>query len=201
MNQMNFPVLSIITFLPLVGALVVALAPRTNEKPIKTLALLASADRLRRLVAAVCLLSRSARQPCSSANRVAWMPELGISYQLGVDGISLWLVLLTTFLTPLAILSSWTAVKRPAQGVHDRHAAAGDRHDRRVLATDLFLFYVFWEAMLIPMYFLIGVVGRAAPHLRRHQVCAVHHGRQRADAGCHSERGLPESAVSWPADV
>jgi NADH-quinone oxidoreductase subunit M len=158
MDDLNLPVLSITTFLPLLGALAVALLPRTNEKAIKSLALAVSL-----LTFAVSLLLY-AYFPVGSAEMqftesVAWIKELGISYQLGVDGISLWLVLLTTFLTPLAILSSWTSVKERLKGFMVAMLLLETGMIGVFVATDLFLFYVFWEAMLIPMYFLIGVWG------------------------------------------
>ncbi len=93
------------------------------------------------------------------AELAPWIPSWGISYSLGVDGLSLWLVILTTFLTPLALLGSWTSI-------HDRVREfvvfmllleAG--MVGVFVSLDLFLFYVFWEAMLIPMYFLIGIWG------------------------------------------
>jgi NADH-quinone oxidoreductase subunit M len=110
MTQLNLPVLSIVTFLPLAGALLLLVLPRLSERAIKGLALAVSL-----VTFAVSLLLYAYFEIGSAAMQftesVPWITELGISYQLGVDGISLWLVLLTTFLTPLAILSSWTAIK------------------------------------------------------------------------------------------
>ena len=88
-----------------------------------------------------------------------WLPEYGTSYHVGVDGISLWLVLLTTFLTPIALIGSWS-------GIHDRVKAFNifmlllqSAMIGVFVALDLFLFFIFWELMLIPMYFLIGIWG------------------------------------------
>lgn len=158
MNELNLPVLSIVTFLPMVGALVVALAPRSNEKAIKSLALAVSL-----LTFAVSLLLyayfRVGSAEMQFTESLPWVSDLGISYQLGVDGISLWLVLLTTFLAPLAILSSWTGVKDRLKEYMIIMLLLETGMIGVFVATDLFLFYVFWEAMLIPMYFLIGVWG------------------------------------------
>ena len=91
----------------------------------------------------------------------AWIPQWGINYSLGVDGISLWLVMLTTLLTPVVLLSAWNAIhKHPKEYVISflvmEAAMIGV-----FLATDLVLFYVFFELTLLPMYRVIGVWGGA----------------------------------------
>lgn len=158
MNQLNLPILSITTFLPLVGALILLAVPRANEQAIKRLALVASlvTFAVSLVLYAYFEIGTSAMQFTES---LPWISDLGISYQLGVDGISLWLVLLTTFLTPLAILSSWTSVKDRLKEYMIVMLLLETGMIGVFVATDLFLFYVFWEAMLIPMYFLIGVWG------------------------------------------
>ncbi|HTL13020.1 MAG TPA: NADH-quinone oxidoreductase subunit M [Bdellovibrionota bacterium] len=88
-----------------------------------------------------------------------WLPSLGISYQLSMDGISLWLMLLTTFLSPLVILGSFTAVESRTKEYYFLLLALETGMLGAFVAMDLFLFYVFWEAMLVPMYFLIGIWG------------------------------------------
>ena len=93
--------------------------------------------------------------------KIPWIPDWGISYQVGIDGISLFLVLLTTFLTPLAILSSWTAITKKIKEYMVFMLLLETGMLGVFIALDLFLFYVFWEAMLIPMYFLIGIWGGA----------------------------------------
>jgi NADH-quinone oxidoreductase subunit M len=88
-----------------------------------------------------------------------WLPAYGISYHVGVDGLSLWLVLLTTFLTPLALLGSWSSVGKRVRDFNVFMLLLEAGMVGVFVALDLFLFYVFWEAMLIPMYFLIGIWG------------------------------------------
>ncbi len=88
-----------------------------------------------------------------------WIQSLGISYHLGVDGISLFLVLLTTFLSALAILSSWSAIQEKVKGYMVTMLFLEAGMIGVFVSLDLFLFYVFWEGMLIPMYFLIGIWG------------------------------------------
>lgn len=91
--------------------------------------------------------------------RLNWIPSLGISYHLGLDGLSLFLVLLTTFLTPLAILGSWSSIQSKVKSYFVFMLLLETGMIGVFLALDLILFYVFWEAMLIPMVFLIGIWG------------------------------------------
>ena len=88
-----------------------------------------------------------------------WIPSLGVSYRVGIDGISLWLVLLTTFLTPMVLLSSFESVEKKQNAYYFLILALETAMLGTFLAMDAFLFYVFWEAMLIPMYFLVGIWG------------------------------------------
>ena len=91
--------------------------------------------------------------------RVPWIPAFGIDYYLGIDGISLLLVVLTGFLTPIALLSSWVGVDHKVKEFAVFILALEAAMIGVFISLDLFLFYVFWDAMLIPMYFLIGIWG------------------------------------------
>ncbi|HKP73980.1 MAG TPA: NADH-quinone oxidoreductase subunit M [Longimicrobiaceae bacterium] len=97
-----------------------------------------------------------AMQNCVSA---AWFPQWGIRYQLGLDGISLFMVLLTTLLLPLMVLGSWTYIRDRRRGFYASLLALTAGVVGVFVALDMFLFYVFWEVMLIPMYFMIGIWG------------------------------------------
>jgi len=88
-----------------------------------------------------------------------WIPAWGITYRVGIDGISLFMVLLTTFLMPLAVLGSWSGITRREKGYYALLLVLETGMLGVFVATDLFLFYVFWEMMLIPMYFIIGIWG------------------------------------------
>ncbi len=88
-----------------------------------------------------------------------WIPAWGISYRLGVDGISIFMVLLTTFTMPLAVLGSWNYIKEKERGFYALMLVLTTGMLGVFLSLDLFVFYVFWEIMLIPMYFIIGVWG------------------------------------------
>ena len=91
--------------------------------------------------------------------RHAWIPAFGISYFVGVDGISLLLLVLTGFLTPLALLGSWESVHKHTTAFCMFVLLLESAMMGVFVSLDLFLFYVFWDAMLIPMYFLIGIWG------------------------------------------
>jgi NADH-quinone oxidoreductase subunit M len=88
-----------------------------------------------------------------------WIPRWGISYQVGIDGISLFMVLLTTIMMPLSVLASWTSIVRRERAFYALMLTLLTGLVGVFLALDLFLFYVFFEVMLIPMYFIIGIWG------------------------------------------
>ena len=122
--------------------------------------------------------------------RYAWIPSFGIEYFVGVDGISLFLVVLTGFLTPLALLSSWESIHSRVKAFAMFVLALEAAMIGVFIALDLFLFYVFWDAMLDPDVLPDRHLGLRPPRVRRHQVHALHDGRQRAHAGCDSRARL-----------
>jgi NADH-quinone oxidoreductase subunit M len=155
--------LSLIVFLPLAGALIVLLAGGRGDRPdreplIRNIALVFS---LATFAATLWLWWRF--DPASAdyqfVEQYAWMPQFGIQYLIGVDGISLFLLVLTGFLTPLALLSSWDSVHKNVKNFSFFVLALETAMLGVFVAIDLFLFYVFWDAVLIPMYFLIGIWG------------------------------------------
>ena len=150
--------LSIITLLPLLGAIIILFLPKESKNAIRGVALVVTiADFLISLP-----LFFNFRIPTTAmqfVEQVDWIPSLGISYHLGIDGISLFLVLLTTFLTPLCILGSWKSIQEKVKQYMFFMLFLEVGMIGVFVSLDLFLFYVFWEVMLIPMYFLIGVWG------------------------------------------
>ncbi len=90
---------------------------------------------------------------------VPWIPEWGARLTLGVDGISLFMILLTTFLMPLAIQGDWTSVRTRLRTHYALFLVLTTGMIGVFVALDLLLFYVFWELMLVPMYFIIGMWG------------------------------------------
>jgi len=157
---MSFPILSSLIALPIAGALLLLAVPDEgrNETLIRRIALIVSV-----LVLAETLLLWARFDPASAdfqfVERHAWIPSFGIAYAVGVDGISLLLVVLTAFLTPLALLSSWESIHKKVRAFCIAMLLLESAIIGVFVSLDLFLFYVFWDAMLIPMYFLIGVWG------------------------------------------
>ncbi len=152
--------LSIIIFLPLLGVIAIALLRGMAPSTIKGIALgIALVTFLISL--GLCTgfdKDIAGIQPDFEENR-PWIQNLGTNYHIGIDGISLWLVLLTTFLTPVCILAGWNSVEKGLGGFMMSLLALETGMLGVFCALDLFLFFVFWESMLIPMYFLIGIWG------------------------------------------
>jgi len=150
--------LSLILFTPLAGALIIALLDRNAVRAIKTVGMIAS---LVTFVLSVWLFTAfdGARGDMQFVEKVPWIPALHVSYHLGIDGISLLLVVLTTFLTPIALLASWESITTRLKGFVGLMLLLEVGTLGVFMALDLFLFYVFWEFMLIPMYFIIGIWG------------------------------------------
>jgi NADH-quinone oxidoreductase subunit M len=155
--------ISFIIFLPLVGGILALLAGGRGDRPereplVRSLSLLVSL-----LTFAATLLLWYRFDPSSADFQFVqsrdWMPAFGIRYIVGVDGISLFLVVLTGFLTPLALLSSWGSVHKNVKLFSFFILALETAMMGVFVSVDLFLFYIFWDAMLIPMYFLIGIWG------------------------------------------
>ena len=156
-------ILSLIVFLPLAGAILVLLAGGSGDRPdrerlVKTLALGVS---LVTFAATLVLwwMFDPANADYQFVERYRWMPTFGIQYLVGVDGISLFLIVLTGFLTPLALLSSWDSVHKGVKMFAFFMLALESSMLGVFVAIDLFLFYMFWDFVLIPMYFLIGIWG------------------------------------------
>ncbi len=155
------PLLTLSWVLPLVGAILLLFVGNTdgrNNGLIRNAAL-----GLSLAVFAVTLGIWARFDPGSAdfqlVERVAWIPAFGIDYYVGIDGISLLLVVLTGFLTPIALLSSWHGIETKVKEFCVFILALEAAMIGVFVSLDLFLFYVFWDAMLIPMYFLIGIWG------------------------------------------
>ncbi|MFQ6003436.1 MAG: NuoM family protein, partial [Candidatus Zixiibacteriota bacterium] len=154
----NSSILTIVTFFPLLGILVLLFVDKAKLNAIKIIAFLIS---FVNFIISLYLYSNFSSDTSAMQFSVkkVWIESLGISYHMGIDGISLFLILLTTFLTPLAILSSWTTITEKVKGYYISMLFLETGMIGVFVSLDLFLFYVFWEAMLLPMYFLIGIWG------------------------------------------
>ena len=150
-------ILTLITFTPLVGALLLVLSPR-RDREIRWFALGIS---LLTFVLSLHLLVHfdKAKAGFNFELDRAWIAAPNIHYHLGVDGVSMWLVVLTTFLTPLCVLISWTSIQERVKEFFILLLVMETALLGVFVALDLFVFYFFWEATLIPMALLIGMFG------------------------------------------
>ncbi|MFN2488645.1 MAG: NADH-quinone oxidoreductase subunit M [Actinomycetota bacterium] len=149
--------LNLVLFTPLIGAVVVGLLPRDNVWLLRAVALAVTLGTFA-LSLGVLANFESGVAGFQMRTSAEWVPEWGISYLTGLDGVSLWMVMLSTFLMPLAVLASWSVTTR-AKPYFVFLLALETGLLGVFIALDLFLFYLFWEASLVPMYFIIGVWG------------------------------------------
>ncbi|MGH9554647.1 MAG: complex I subunit 4 family protein, partial [Terriglobales bacterium] len=158
-------ILSIVLFTPLAGALILLFVPSTNKNAIRWLAnIFAFAAFLVSLplVPWFWAVKEDAAFKFVEGTAGNWIPSIGASYRLGIDGISFLLIMLTTLLGFLSILSSWEAIEERVKEYYVWFLVLQTGMLGVFMALDFFLFYVFWEVMLVPMYLLIGIWG--GPH-------------------------------------
>ncbi|MFI1204109.1 NADH-quinone oxidoreductase subunit M [Streptomyces sp. NPDC020883] len=170
---MSFPLLTATAAVPAIGAVATAAVPAARRAAAKWLALLFSLATLALAVLVAVRFDPGARGPFQLTESHAWIRDFGVRYDLGVDGIAVALIALTALLIPFVILAGWHDADplegaepnrrwRPTQGFFALILAVEAMVVLSFEATDVFLFYLFFEAMLIPMYFLIGGFGDRA---------------------------------------
>ena len=162
MTSINHSILTLITFVPAFGALLLVFFPR-GERGDRTLKWAAIAISVFAFVLSLHLPAQfdyrvAGFQPAFEVNRL-WISTPNIHYHLGVDGISMWLVVLTTFLVPLSIICQWNSIHGRVKEFLILLLLQETAMIGVFLSLDMFLFYVFWEATLIPMALLIGIYG------------------------------------------
>jgi NADH-quinone oxidoreductase subunit M len=158
MNSLSFPILSTLIFLPVAGAALLLLMPRSRETLIKWAALAVS---ILDFCLSIPLFTNFDKTThlMQFGEQHAWIPAWNINYSLGVDGISILFVLLSALVTILCVLISWNSIKAKVKEFFIAILLVEGAMIGVFCALDFFLFYIFWEAMLIPMYLLIGVWG------------------------------------------
>ncbi|HIE25060.1 MAG TPA: NADH-quinone oxidoreductase subunit M [Anaerolineales bacterium] len=158
---MDFELLpNLVTFFPLVGVLILFFIKPEKKRSLRWVALLTSLVTFG--ISLVLLGKFDASNPnLQMVTNLSWIQVAGwnISYYMGVDGLSILLILLTTFLTPIALLSTWSAIEEREKDFNIFFLMLEVGMLGVFMAQDLFLFYVFWEFTLVPMYFLIGIWG------------------------------------------
>lgn len=155
---MNLHLLSLIIFLPVIGLAVIALLPKPGQKTVKWIALSATLASFIVSMYVFCMFDKSLVGHMQFTEKISWIPVINSYYSLGVDGISLPLVILTTFLGMVSILVSWKIELRPKEYfiwlLMLESSILGV-----FMSLDLVLFFLFWEVELIPMFFLISIWG------------------------------------------
>src|SRR5512141_1118172 len=155
-------ILSIILFTPLLGALLLLFVPRDNKDAVRWIANIFALGGFLISLPLVPMFWAVKDQPGfkfieGTSNN--WIPSIGAGYVLGIDGISFLLIMLTTLLGWISILSSWTAIEDRVKEYYVWFLVLQTGMLGVFMSLDFFLFFVFWEAMLVPMYLLIGIWG------------------------------------------
>ncbi|HKZ53425.1 MAG TPA: proton-conducting transporter membrane subunit, partial [Candidatus Acidoferrales bacterium] len=151
-------ILNWILFTPLVGAAVILLIPGTQKNLIRWLANLFMFAGLLVSLPLVFMFDNAA-DGFQFEIVADWIPSIGVQYRLGIDGISYLLIMLTTVLGFIAVLSSWAFIQHRVKEYYLMFLILQTGMLGVFMALDFFLFYVFWEVMLVPMYFIIGIWG------------------------------------------
>lgn len=170
MNLLGFPLLSLVLWTPAIGALLLLLLPAGRGILHRWVAMAASGTTLALAIAAAFFVITGPYgpfgpngsvdgPPMQLVDRLAWLPSWGASYVVGVDGLNLWLMLLTAFLTPFALATTWSRTTKSSRAMLALLLAAETAFLGTFLVQDLLLFYIFFEASLIPMVFLVGMWG------------------------------------------
>ncbi|MCO5223242.1 MAG: hypothetical protein M9947_16960 [Thermomicrobiales bacterium] len=151
----NLPVLSITAFAPLVGAVLIFAIRSVQREQARVIAL---ASMIVSFVLSLWMLSDFQKNDeFQYTEHVKWLPELGISYRMGIDGIALLLIVLTTFIGVIAVGWSWGAISYRGREYYITVLLLQTGMLGVFMALDLFIFYIFWELVLIPMALLIGI--------------------------------------------
>jgi len=158
MNQLGFPIISLVTFFPIFGVLILMLIDKKAEDTLRGTAMVFALIEF--FISLPLLFAfQNGTAAMQFVERYNWIKSAGLSYYVGIDGISIWIVMLTTFLTPICVLCSWTYIQKRVKEFMICLLLLETAMLGALVSLDLILFYVFWELMLIPMYLLIGVWG------------------------------------------
>jgi NADH-quinone oxidoreductase subunit M len=158
MNQLNYPILSTVIFLPVLGALLILITRRSWELLTKWIALITSLGTFFVSLPLFLNFDRTTHK-MQFVEKHSWIPEWNIFYYIGIDGISVLFVLLSTLTAILCILISWESITKKIKEFYISILLTTAFMIGVFCSLDFFLFYIFWEAMLIPMFLIIGVWG------------------------------------------
>jgi NADH-quinone oxidoreductase subunit M len=153
----SIPILSIIAFAPIIGAAVIFLTRSVQQEQARVVALLATGLSL--VLSVLMLADFEKNAEFQFREDVNWLPDLGVTYSMGVDGIAVWLIALTALIGVLAVIWSWDVIAARAREYYITLLILQTGMFGVFMALDLFIFYIFWELVLIPMALLIGIWG------------------------------------------
>jgi NADH-quinone oxidoreductase subunit M len=153
----SFPLLSVIAYLPLAGALLIFFIPHVTKETARAVALLTSLGSF--ALSLILLFGFDHNDKFQYEEEVKWLNDLGVSYHMGVDGLAVLLIGLTTLLSVISIVWSWDTINNRTREYYIAMLLLETGMLGVFMALDLFIFYIFWELMLIPMALLIGVWG------------------------------------------
>jgi len=156
LNQLNYPILSIIVFLPLAGALLLLFI--RNAAAVRWVSLFVTCAGLAAALPIIASFDKTTYL-MQFTEAYEWIPSWGINYFIGIDGISILFIFLTLLLSILSVLVSWKAIETKVKEFHIALLVMETAILGVFVSLDFFLFYIFWEAMLVPMFILIGVWG------------------------------------------
>ena len=151
----HIPILSIVLFAPLVGMAILLCIPSSNARAIKWWANIASFIGF--LISLPLVFHFDHTKDYQFVERADWIPTLGAHYHLGIDGLGLLLVMLTTLLGFISILSSWNAINTRLKEYYSFFLLLQTAMLGVFMSLDFLLFFVFWESVLVPMYFIIAI--------------------------------------------
>jgi NADH-quinone oxidoreductase subunit M len=150
--------LNVLLFLPVAGVALLLAVPAAKEDAIRALTLVVTLAQF--VIAAFLYANFDARTPgLQFATSIPWVEAWGVHYAVGLDGYNVLLVLLTAFLGPLVVAGAFTAIRKDVKLFYSMVLLVQFAMLGAFVAQDLFLFYVFWEAMMIPMFLIIGIWG------------------------------------------
>ena len=153
-----FPYLSFMTFFPLVGAVIIPFLPKGKDEWVKRIALIATIPPLIAAIRLFFLFDRSSTALQFVEGPYPWIKTFHIEYFMGIDGLSISMILLTALICAICVIASW-GIDKSVKGYFSLFLLLDAGMMGVFCALDFFLFYVFWEVMLLPMYFLIGIWG------------------------------------------
>ena len=153
----SFPILSLLTFIPLAGAMILLFVDKENKGLVRGTAF--TITMVNFLLSLPLYFNFAQTHEMQFVEKAEWIPDFGAYYHMGIDGISMFLIILTTLTCVICVASTWSAIDKHVKEFQISLLVLETGMIGVFCALDFLLFYIFWELMLIPMYLMIGVWG------------------------------------------